>query len=53
MDIPVTLKKNMTIIYEDGDLTIRLRGGSVNCFVCHSLESDRIVLIFSGDKLER
>ena len=25
---------------EDGDLTFGTRGGSVNCFVCRSLEND-------------
>ena len=31
-------------VYEDGDLSFGLRGGSVNCFMCPALESARIAI---------
>ena len=40
-------------LYEDGDFGFRARGGSVNSFACHSLESDWRDLIFAGYKVER
>ena len=40
-------------VNEDGDLSFRLRVGSVNCFVCHVLESDWIDQKNGGFEKER
>ena len=36
--------------YEDGDFGIRLRGGSLNFFQCHSLESGPLDPKSSGNE---
>ena len=39
-------------IYEDGDFGMGLRGGSLNYFACHSLESDQMDPKFTGFKVD-